>query len=131
MLRNKNINGQCNECIQFIDRIHCHNFLFRRAHITTRNVVERSYGLLKRRFPILHSGMQHCRMELIQKVIGVCCIFHNICIDMGDTDVDDFPIIPDIAGGEDQPPPQPQAPAARARLARDEIVQTFAIRLLD
>lgn len=103
--------------------------LFRRAHITTRNVVERSYGLLKRRFPILHSGMQHCRMELIQKIISVCCILHNICIDMGDTDVDDFPIIPEIAGGEDQP--QPQEPAARARLVRDEIVQTFAVRLPD
>lgn len=104
-----------------------------RSQIATRNVVERSYGLLKRRFPILHSGMQLKRLELIQKVIVVCCMLHNMCIDMGDTG-DIFGLIPNVEEppAEPQPPAQPQAqPQPGGRIARDQIVDVFAQRMLE
>lgn len=52
---------------------------YNEAHIKTRNVVERQYGVLKRRFPVLAVGI---RLELSTavKVILACCILHNICI---------------------------------------------------
>lgn len=53
---------------------------YQKALLSTRNTVERSYGLLKRRFPILKYGMQLQRLSLIQKIITVCCMVHNICL---------------------------------------------------
>lgn len=52
---------------------------YNEAHIKTRNVVERQYGVLKRRFPVLAVGI---RLELSTavKVILACCILHNMCI---------------------------------------------------
>lgn len=47
------------------------------AHISTRSVVERTFGILKRRFPILHVGMR-CRIPLIQKIIIATAVLHNI-----------------------------------------------------
>lgn len=56
-------------------------------------------------------------------------MLHNICINMGDTVVDDFPI-PDIVGDQECEQAIPEAPI-RARLVRDEIVETFAQRQLE
>ncbi|XP_023311821.1 putative nuclease HARBI1 [Anoplophora glabripennis] len=42
--------------------------LYNESHILTRNVVERSYGMWKRRFPILRLGMR-LKMETIQTII--------------------------------------------------------------
>ncbi|XP_045499379.1 putative nuclease HARBI1 [Colias croceus] len=52
---------------------------YNEAHIKTRNVVERQYGVLKRRFPVLAVGI---RLELKNaiNVIIACCVLHNICI---------------------------------------------------
>lgn len=49
--------------------------------VSTRNVVERQYGVWKRRFPILAYGMRLRSAETIQKVIVACAILHNRCID--------------------------------------------------
>lgn len=65
---------------------------YQKSILTTRNVVERQYGVLKRRFPILASGMQLYRLDLVQKVITVCCMLHNLCIDFGDVNTDDLPL---------------------------------------
>lgn len=65
---------------------------YQKSILTTRNVVERQYGVLKRRFPILVTGMQLYRLSLVQKVITVCCMLHNLCIDFGDVDADDLPL---------------------------------------
>lgn len=51
--------------------------------IRTRNVVERQYGVLKRRFPVLAYGMR-MNIETVQKIITSCCILHNICIERGE-----------------------------------------------
>lgn len=106
------------------------SFIFIRSLISTRNVVERSYGVLKRRFPILHSGMQISRVAAIQKVICVCCILHNMCIDLGDVEMDDFENCEGVDDDDNNEPP-PQAPdgAVSVGWVRNEIVAIFAQRL--
>lgn len=73
--------------------------------------------------------MQLKRLDLIQKIICVCCVLHNICIDMGDAG-DDFEIIPNEPGNGDREPIPPQPQATRG-MARDAIVATFAQRMLE
>lgn len=77
----------------------------------------------------MHFGMQLRRLDLIQKVICLCCVLHNICIDMGDAG-DDFEIIPIEPAAADRGPVAPQPQGGR-RIARDEIVATFAQRILE
>lgn len=68
---------------------------YQRAILSTRNTIERAFGVLKRRFPILHSGMQLRRIQLVQLVTTVCAMLHNICIDTGDLNIQDFPELPE------------------------------------
>lgn len=51
--------------------------------ISTRNVVERQYGVMKRRFPALAYGMR-VKVSTAQKIITAAAILHNICIDEND-----------------------------------------------
>ncbi|XP_017468240.1 PREDICTED: putative nuclease HARBI1 isoform X2 [Rhagoletis zephyria] len=55
--------------------------LFNEAHIRTRNVIERCFGVWKRRFPVLGIGMR-CRIPLVQDIIVAAAVLHNIAIDM-------------------------------------------------
>jgi len=53
---------------------------FNRAHKTTRCIIERTFGILKRRFHCQHTELRlqpgpSCR------VIAACCVLHNISID--------------------------------------------------
>lgn len=57
--------------------------LYNESQIRTRNVVERSYGVLKRRFPVLSLGMR-LHMETIKNIIVACAVLHNLCIDQRD-----------------------------------------------
>lgn len=50
--------------------------LYNESQIRTRNVVERSYGVLKRRFPVL--------LDTVQTIIVACATLHNIAIDNRD-----------------------------------------------
>ncbi|XP_037972328.2 putative nuclease HARBI1 [Plutella xylostella] len=52
---------------------------FNEAQIKTRNVVERQYGVLKRRFPVLAVGIR-LKLKTAVNVILACCILHNFCI---------------------------------------------------
>nr|XP_049694472.1 putative nuclease HARBI1 [Helicoverpa armigera] len=52
---------------------------YNEAHIKTRNTVERQYGVLKRRFPVLAVGIR-LKLSTAVNVILACCILHNICI---------------------------------------------------
>lgn len=54
--------------------------VYQASIIKTRNVVERQYGVIKRRFPALAYGMR-VKVATAQKLIAVACILHNICID--------------------------------------------------
>lgn len=103
--------------------------------------MERQYGVLKRLFPILVTGMQLYRLNLVQKVITVCCMLHNLCIDFGDVDADDLPLPPHVNEEflNDNVPPEPRAPTppqirplvrpGRQPIAREGIVNVFAERL--
>lgn len=57
-----------------------HMQAYQAAIIRTRNVVERQYGFLKRRFPALAYGIR-VHVELAQKLISVAAMLHNICIE--------------------------------------------------
>lgn len=56
--------------------------LYNQSHIRTRNVIERFFGVLKRRFPVLAYG---CRLKLSTSltIIVATCILHNIAMSMG------------------------------------------------
>ncbi|XP_039516129.1 putative nuclease HARBI1 isoform X1 [Pimephales promelas] len=51
---------------------------YNRAHKTTRAVVDRGIGQLKRHFHVLHREVR-LRPEKLSKVIIACAILHNIC----------------------------------------------------
>lgn len=51
--------------------------LYNEAQIRTRNVVERTFGIWKRRFPILSLGIR-CRLPLAQEIIVATAVLHNI-----------------------------------------------------
>ncbi|XP_055634319.1 putative nuclease HARBI1 [Toxorhynchites rutilus septentrionalis] len=54
--------------------------LYNESQIRTRNVVERSYGVWKRRFPVLSLGMRVI-ISTVQLIIVACAVLHNIAID--------------------------------------------------
>ena len=53
------------------------------AHIRTRNIIERLFGVWKCRFPILSTGMK-VQMRTIQAIIVATAVLHNIAIDEND-----------------------------------------------
>lgn len=55
--------------------------LYNESLIRTRNVVERQYGVWKRRFPILKSAI-HSRLETTMNIIVATAVLHNIAIAM-------------------------------------------------
>lgn len=57
--------------------------LFNESQIRTRNVVERMFGVWKRRFPILSLGMR-VSLERSQAIIVATAILHNLAINEGD-----------------------------------------------
>ncbi|XP_063232410.1 putative nuclease HARBI1 isoform X1 [Bacillus rossius redtenbacheri] len=63
---------------------------YNEAHIRTRNVVERQYGVLKRRFPILSLGMR-LSLPVAQAVVVAVAILHNIALDAAEEQPPDDP----------------------------------------
>lgn len=58
--------------------------LYQRAHISTRNVVERFNGMWKKRFPCLWIGMRFRKLETTLDVIVATAVLHNISKLFGD-----------------------------------------------
>ncbi|XP_015938048.1 uncharacterized protein LOC107463704 [Arachis duranensis] len=50
--------------------------LFNLRHSSLRNAIERAFGVLKNRFPIL-SEMSRYNVATVSKIIIACCILHN------------------------------------------------------
>ncbi|KAL3242029.1 hypothetical protein MRX96_021562 [Rhipicephalus microplus] len=50
---------------------------YQRAQINTRNVVERAFGVWKRRFPCLDVGMQHKAKNIVH-IITACAALNNL-----------------------------------------------------
>ncbi|XP_050063025.1 putative nuclease HARBI1, partial [Aphis gossypii] len=57
--------------------------VYNESQIRTRNLVERTYGVWKRRFPILSLGLRF-QAHKMQSVIIACSVLHNIAIDKND-----------------------------------------------
>ena len=57
--------------------------LYNESQIRTRNLIERTFGVLKRRFPILSIGLR-CRLPLAQQTITAAAILHNLAVLQGD-----------------------------------------------
>lgn len=52
---------------------------YQTAHIKTRNIAERTIGVLKKRFPCLAIGM-FFNLAKLQDIVVSCCILHNMLI---------------------------------------------------
>lgn len=63
--------------------------LYNESLIRTRNVVERQYGVWKRRFPILRLGMR-LKLETIRNIIVATAVLHNLALAMGEEFPDDW-----------------------------------------
>ena len=95
---------------------------YNRAHILTRNVIERVFGVLKRRFSCLYFGLR-LKMETSLCVIITCCVLHNIAI--MHREADDFQNIDD-GDNDDVLPPEMLPPVNQhGNLVRQRIVQQF------
>jgi hypothetical protein len=52
--------------------------LFNLRHSSLRNVIERTFGVLKKRFSIIASGTElHYSFEVMIDIVFACCILHN------------------------------------------------------
>ena len=57
--------------------------LFNIRHSSLRNLIERAFGVLKKRFPIIGFGTESHYSEDTQKLIILsCCILHNFLLDV-------------------------------------------------
>lgn len=61
--------------------------MYNECHIRTRNVVERTIGMWKKRFAVLLYVMR-CNTELMQKIIVATAILHNIAVINREPNVD-------------------------------------------
>lgn len=61
---------------------------YQKAHKSTRGVVERAFGVWKRRFPCLHRGLTN-KIENVVPIILATAVLHNIAREQ--SELDDFP----------------------------------------
>ncbi|CAL1355505.1 unnamed protein product [Linum trigynum] len=62
--------------------------LFNLRHASLRNAIERAFGVLKKRFPIIASGSEaHHDVNTRSEIVLACCILHNFLL-MYDPDED-------------------------------------------
>lgn len=106
---------------------------YNRSIISTRNVVERQYGLWKRRFPALAYGL---RLKTVncQKVIVACAVLHNLAIDSREPGPVEEENINDIVQMDENDVPLDQIVADNPRrrgiqTARDRVIHIFRERL--
>lgn len=100
--------------------------LYNAAHIQTRNSIERLFGVLKRRFPVLAYGIRlNCQTTLT--VIVAAAVLHNIACEMNeeetpnDINVDEVNYLIEMANIIDQP----IQPNHNVRDYRNEIINYF------
>ncbi|XP_071652349.1 putative nuclease HARBI1 isoform X1 [Temnothorax longispinosus] len=64
--------------------------LYNESHIRTRNIIERLFGVWKRRFPILALGMRY-HLQRVMPIIIATAVLHNIARQNNDPQPDDDP----------------------------------------
>ncbi|XP_057184604.1 putative nuclease HARBI1 [Triplophysa rosa] len=57
---------------------------YNRHHAQARNIIERTFGVLKTRWYAIFLRALEIRPLFAPKVIGACCILHNVCLMVGD-----------------------------------------------
>jgi hypothetical protein len=72
--------------------------LFNLRHASARNVIERIFGILKRRFRILVLPPEYS-MEIQARIPAALCALHNFIRRSDPTEIDDYPDATDLAGG--------------------------------
>ncbi|XP_027178121.1 putative nuclease HARBI1 [Coffea eugenioides] len=55
--------------------------LFNRQHASVGNIIERTFGVLKKRFPILKGPMQNYLIAIQNNIVLTCCTLHNFMRD--------------------------------------------------
>lgn len=56
---------------------------YNRAQVKTRNVVERTFGIWKRRFPCLTKGIGN-KLQTVSNIIVACAVLHNLSLVLND-----------------------------------------------
>nr|XP_022307569.1 putative nuclease HARBI1 [Crassostrea virginica] len=65
----------------FADTLAAQNY--NSAHCKTRVTIEQTYGIIKKRFNSLHSGLRTCPLTAC-RIIVACVVLHNIGLERGD-----------------------------------------------
>lgn len=81
------------------------------AHRRTRCVIERCFGVLKRRFPCLHSGMRTALRNTLVIIVAVAAL-HNFALMQREGDMDDDDDDDDVP---QDPPPDADVPGNAKR----------------
>lgn len=91
---------------------------YNKSQISTRNPIERLFGVLKRRFPCLHNGMG-LKIKNIPPVIVACAVLHNIALSRDDAliEEDTLPLVED----------EPLAPSIGVTSNQNFVVRTILI----
>ncbi|CAH2101261.1 unnamed protein product [Euphydryas editha] len=92
---------------------------YNKAQISTRNTIERCFGVLERRFSCLYSGMQ-LKLKKVLKVIVACVVLHNMALDLDDCIIDD-----DELANEDVIEADPQQQLDQNVAVRSSLVQQY------
>lgn len=100
--------------------------VYQASLIRTRNVVERMYGVLKRRFPVLRHGL-NVSLPTAQKLIIAAAILHNICIEEGEVYVDEEVGNENVEESANEQLTEEELLPGGNQLARDEVLQYFRI----
>lgn len=61
---------------------------FNRAHKVTRCIIERTFGLLKSQFLVLHSVVRMAP-DRVCTIVAACCILHDIAMNLRELDPED------------------------------------------
>lgn len=65
---------------------------YNETQIRTRNIIERFFGVIKRRFPVLSLGMR-LKLETVQDVIVATAVLHNLTRNQNE---EDPPVLIDV-----------------------------------
>lgn len=91
---------------------------FNRSLKSTRSAIERTFGILKRRFHILH-GEIRMAPDRVCTIIAACFVLHNIVIDYNEPEDDDVEEDPGLNVGNNY------QGAHRGNAVRNHITNTY------
>ena len=95
---------------------------YNRAHVLTRNTIERAFGVFKRRFAALHFGLR-LKMETVFAVIVAVSVLHNIAIFRND--IIENMNVPENIDEQNEDLPNNNQVNIRGNLVRQRNIQSF------